>query len=147
MCVKTAQELHSHYTILPISGTFAFSLTQSFTVLSYLCFILSTLRRWDKSAAIQELFSFLGIGTKQRQVTCNNAAACMMGLKTFWIVSAWLESRTRFSLTHWSRRETLDKILAPDDLKRKYKLEIRILNMFSTVGIQITNIWITESYK
>ena len=37
--------------------------TISFTVFSYLCFISSTLR-WDKSAAIQELFSFLGIGTK-----------------------------------------------------------------------------------
>ena len=37
----------------------------SFTVFSYLCFISSTLRRWDKSAAIQELFSFLGIGTKK----------------------------------------------------------------------------------
>ena len=36
-----------------------------FTVFSYLCFLVSTLRRWDKSAAIQELFSFLGIGTKQ----------------------------------------------------------------------------------
>ena len=35
------------------------------TVFSYLCFILSTLRRGDKSAAIQELFSFLRIGTKQ----------------------------------------------------------------------------------
>ena len=37
----------------------SFKLT--FTVSSYLCFILSTLGRWDKSAAIQELFSFLGI--------------------------------------------------------------------------------------
>ena len=35
---------------------------------SYLCFILSSLRRWDKSAAIQELFSFLRIGTKQRHI-------------------------------------------------------------------------------
>ena len=26
---------------------------------------LFTLKRWDKSAAVQELFSFLGIGTKQ----------------------------------------------------------------------------------
>ena len=32
---------------------------------SYLCIILSTLRRWGKSAAIQELYSFLGIRTKQ----------------------------------------------------------------------------------
>ena len=30
----------------------------------YLCYILSSLRRWDYSAAIQELFSFLGIRTK-----------------------------------------------------------------------------------
>ena len=28
-------------------------------------FFASTLRRWDKSAAIRELFSFLGIGSKQ----------------------------------------------------------------------------------
>ena len=35
------------------------------TVFSYLCFIWSTLRNWDNSAAIQELFSFLGIMTKQ----------------------------------------------------------------------------------
>ena len=33
--------------------------------ISNLCFFASTLIRWDKSAAIQELFSFLGIGTKQ----------------------------------------------------------------------------------
>ena len=39
--------------------------TSSFTVLLYLCFILSLLRRLDYSAVIQELFSFLGIGTKQ----------------------------------------------------------------------------------
>ena len=31
---------------------------------NYLCFILSILRRLNYSAAIQELFSFLGIGTK-----------------------------------------------------------------------------------
>ena len=30
-----------------------------------ICFILLTLRKWDKSAAIQKLFSFLGIRTKQ----------------------------------------------------------------------------------
>ena len=36
-----------------------FILTHIFTAFSYLCFISSTLRRWDKSAAIQELFSFL----------------------------------------------------------------------------------------
>ena len=35
-----------------------------FTVFSYLCFFASTVRRWDKSAAIQEWFSFLGIETK-----------------------------------------------------------------------------------
>ena len=40
-------------------------LSFSIVVFSYLCFISPTLRRWDKSAAIQELFSFLGIGTKQ----------------------------------------------------------------------------------
>ena len=34
------------------------------TVLDYLCFILSILRRLDYSAAIQEFFRFLGIGTK-----------------------------------------------------------------------------------
>ena len=34
-------------------------------VLLYLCFILSILRRLDYSEAIQELFSFLGIRTKQ----------------------------------------------------------------------------------
>ena len=33
-----------------------------------LCFIWSTLRRWDYSAAIPELFSFLGIGTKHQSV-------------------------------------------------------------------------------
>ena len=31
-----------------------------------MCFFASTLRRWDKSAAIEELSSFLGIGTKQK---------------------------------------------------------------------------------
>ena len=31
-----------------------------------MCFILSVLRRLDYSAAIQELFSFLGIETKQK---------------------------------------------------------------------------------
>ena len=36
----------------------------SLTVLLYLCFILSILRRLDYSAAIQELLSFLGIETK-----------------------------------------------------------------------------------
>ena len=42
-----------------------------YTVLPNLCFILSTLRRWDKSAAVQELFSFLGIGAKQtRHYNC-----------------------------------------------------------------------------
>ena len=40
-------------------------LNDIFAVFSYLCFILSTLRRWDYSAAIQELFSFREIGTKQ----------------------------------------------------------------------------------
>ena len=36
---------------------------------SHICaFFASTLRRWDKSAAIQELFSFHGIGTKQKVV-------------------------------------------------------------------------------
>ena len=34
------------------------------TVFTYLWFIWSTLRRWDNSAAIQELLSFLRIGTK-----------------------------------------------------------------------------------
>ena len=29
---------------------------------------LATHSRWDKSAAFQELFSFLGIGTKQRDL-------------------------------------------------------------------------------
>ena len=38
----------------------------SFTILLYLCFILSILRRLDYSAAVQELFSFLGIGTEQQ---------------------------------------------------------------------------------
>ena len=47
---------------------------------SYLCIILSTLRRWGKSAAIQELSSFLGIGTKQ----------CLF---------AWLWHKTDFSPT------------------------------------------------
>ena len=37
----------------------------SSTVLLYLCFNLSILRRLDSSAVIQELFSFLGIGSKQ----------------------------------------------------------------------------------
>ena len=37
----------------------------------HLCFIWSTLRRWDNSAAIQELFSFLGIGTKHRRLWVN----------------------------------------------------------------------------
>ena len=58
------------FTVLHRSGTFTFSLTQPilFPFLRHLwCFILSTLKRWDKSAAIQELFSFLGIGTKQLQ--------------------------------------------------------------------------------
>ena len=40
----------------------------SFKVLHYSCFILSTLRRLNYSAAIQELFSFLGIGTKHKHV-------------------------------------------------------------------------------
>ena len=38
------------------------------------CIILPTLRRWDKSAAIQELFSFLGIGTKQEGSIRNSFA-------------------------------------------------------------------------
>ena len=37
----------------------------SLTFLLYLCFILSIIRRLDYTAAIQELLSFLGIGTKQ----------------------------------------------------------------------------------
>ena len=37
----------------------------NFTVVLYLCYILS--RRLDHSAAIQELFGFLGIGTKHNQ--------------------------------------------------------------------------------
>ena len=49
----------------------------SFTVFSYLCFISSTLSRWDRSAAIQELFSFLGIGTKQTAL----AVVCLTPVK------------------------------------------------------------------
>ena len=37
----------------------------SVATLPVTCFISSTLRRWDKTAAIQELFSFLRIGSKQ----------------------------------------------------------------------------------
>ena len=37
----------------------------TFTVLLYLCSILSIVRRLDYSAAIQELLSYLGVGTKQ----------------------------------------------------------------------------------
>ena len=44
--------------------------TNIFYCFTYLCFI-AILRRLDSSAAIQELFSFLGIGTKQ---TCYSLA-------------------------------------------------------------------------
>ena len=50
---------------------------------SFLIFVLfsSTLRSWDKSAAIQELFCFLGIGTKQFRYS----GACMMCKSLAWI--------------------------------------------------------------
>ena len=49
-----------------------------FTVFSYLCFFASTLRRWDKSAAIKELLSFLGIGTKHGNQDAHEAVTRML---------------------------------------------------------------------
>ena len=46
------------YTVLPISWDI-------FTVFSYLCFISSTLGRWDNSAAIRSCLASFRVGTKQ----------------------------------------------------------------------------------
>ena len=72
------------YTVFPDNGTMGHSLSHSRNL--YLCFILSTLWRWGKSAAIQELFGFLRIGTKQYLVPWKNMphrpSSCVTSFKT-----------------------------------------------------------------
>ena len=75
--------------------------------------ILSTLRRWDKSAAIQELFSFLGIGTKQVWTTLRFEGVTETGVapkqhQVFWMV---------LNLIEWTISIFKKKIWYPDKFK------------------------------
>ena len=54
---------------------------------------LSILRKWDYSAAIQELFSFAGIGTKQNKIMCQSVTGCQGGRKGLYYVTIFINFR------------------------------------------------------
>ena len=63
------------------------------TDLHYLCFVLSILRKLDYSVAIQELFSFAGIGTKQNKIMCQSVTGCQGGRKGLYYVPIFINFR------------------------------------------------------